>query len=275
MTELTTGADKTALECEQRTEADETVTTPPSNVGGSDATDDVKVKEGGGGEMTIDERLSEAYPGHNFADGYDETDYIPDFILDVVSNPPILEGESADAFEALFESIEYSGDHRPKSDYEYILVLQMTTASFELLRYDRMKAAIQMNSQRVVVDTLHRRLKEMPSTKDDVEKIAQSARKGTVAYFTDPEYRKSFAETLKRNGYGPHSVEGDAFLRSLPSLATIDRLIASTEKRLATCKTKLDAAYALRKPQQPMPISYSASRATERYRKILRKNDNS
>jgi hypothetical protein len=167
----------------------------------------------------------------------------------------------------MFETFEFRDDFRPKTDYEYMLTLQATIATWELLRYERVKVAILQSLQRSAVEKFHRRMKNLPSTQQDVAEITKSAQKGTHAYFADREYRKHFAAELERNGYGSKAVEGDAYMRSLPSLAAVDRLIRSAEKRFANSMKILDAAYATRDPQKPMPRSEAARRKAELNRK--------
>jgi hypothetical protein len=193
-------------------------------------------------------------------EGYDDTDYCPDFIHEWLQNPPILPGENGGAFEQLFESFELNYKQRPKTDLEYLLTIQATIATWELMRYERMKVAIVTNERRSAVESLHRRCSADPSTQDKCNEIRKSAHDGGRTYFADPGYRKKFRVKLEDAGFGPNAVEGTAFLRALPSLTTIDRLIKSAEKRLADCLKKLDAAYATRDPEQPMPRSMAARR---------------
>jgi hypothetical protein len=192
---------------------------------------------------------------------FDDNDYIPDFIQEMLDTPPVLPGESADAFVALFESYELDYKQRPKTDQEYFLVLQATTATWELMRYDRMKVAIEANQRRAAVESLHRRTSAIePLSKEGSKRIDNSTRDGAATYFTDAAYRTEFAAKLKRAGFASNGVEGEAFLRALPSLTAIERLITSTEKRLANTLRKLDAAYATRDPEQRMPRSTAATR---------------
>jgi len=197
-------------------------------------------------------------------EGYDDTDYLPDFIQEWLDDPPILPNESKDAFAQLFESFEFDYKQRPKTDLEYLSTFQATIAAWELMRYERMKAAIVTNERRSAVESLHRRCAADPATQDECNDIRKSARDGETKYFTNPEYRKKFAAKLEQAGFGRNAVEAAAFLRALPSLATIDRLIKSAEKRLADCLKRLDAAYAARDPEQPMPRSMAASRTDKK-----------
>jgi hypothetical protein len=190
----------------------------------------------------------------------DEFDYMPDFIHEILQNPPILPSESRSSFEHLFESFEFGYSQRPKTDLEYFWTMQATISAWELMRYDRMKVAIVSNERRPAVELLHRKYATEPSTKHQPNEEWRSARDGGMKYFTDPDYRTKFAAKLERAGFAPNAVESQAFLRALPSLATLDRLIKSAEKRLAECFKKLDAAYATRDPEDPMPRSPAALR---------------
>lgn len=193
-------------------------------------------------------------------EGYDDADYIPDFVQELIDNPPILPGESENAFIQLFESFVYDYKQRPKTDFEYILTYQATVAAWELMRLERLKVAIVMTERRPAAESLHRRSAADPSTQEESNDIRKSARKGGMMYFTDPDYRKKFGEKLERAGFGTNAVEAAAFVRALGSLTAIDRLIKSAEKRLADCLKRLDAAYAGRDPEQPMRRSIAASR---------------
>jgi hypothetical protein len=225
---------------------------------------EIGANEGDSAHMEQDEAEPEE-------EGYDDADYMPDFVRELIDNPPILPGESEDAFIQLFESFEFDYKQRPKSDFEYMLTYQATVAAWELLRFERMKVAIVMSERRSAVESLHRRSATAPSTQGECDDVKKSARSGGVMYFTDPEYRKKFAEKLERDGFGTNGVEAAAFLRALGPLTTIDRLIKSAEKRLADCMKKLDAAYALRDPEQPMPRSMAASRMEDRRSKSAKK----
>jgi hypothetical protein len=202
-------------------------------------------------------------------EGCDDTDYIPDSIREWLDNPPILPGESKYAFVRLFESFEFDYKQRPKTDMEYFWTRQATMAAWELMRCDSMKVAIVTNERRPAVESLHRRYSADPSTQDECNALRKSARDGGMMYFTDPEYREKFRVKLERAGFGPNAVEGAAFLRALPSLTEIDRLIKSAAKTLADCLKRLDEAYASRDPEQPMPRSMAAGRTDDlRQRRI-------
>ena len=112
------------------------------------------------GDPKIDEQKEETKQekeAQHDEEQVDDNDYTPDFIQGALKKPPILPGESADAFEALFESYEFSYNQRPKTDSEYLLVLQATTATCALMRYGRMKVAIEGNQRRAAAESLHRR----------------------------------------------------------------------------------------------------------------------
>ena len=65
-------------------------------------------------------------------------------------------------------------------------------------------------------------------------------------YYTDTAYKKKSDQKFAAAGYGSDAVDGEAFLRSLPSLASIERLIASAEKRLFNFIKELEARYSAR-----------------------------
>jgi hypothetical protein len=218
-------------------------------------------------ESGREKELEEYQTNQDAEDEFDDRDYIPDFIYEILQNPPILPNECHSSFEYLFESFEYGYSQRPKTDLEYFWTMQATISAWELMRYDRMKVAIVSNERRPAVESLHRKYATEPSAKQQPNEEWRSVRDGGMKYFTDPEYRTKFAAKLEQAGFGPNAVENQAFLRALPSLAALDRLIKSAEKRLAECFRKLEAAYATRDPEDPMPRSLAAQRTDDLVRR--------
>jgi hypothetical protein len=194
---------------------------------------------------------------------YDDTDYIPDFIQEMIDDPPIFPGESKDGFVGLFESFEFGYRQRPKTDLEYLWTFQAAVAAWETMRYERIKAAIVASERRMAVETLHRQISSETITNKEFIAMRNSARENTRLFFADPIYRKKFAEQLELAGFGARAIDAAAFGRAITSLATIDRLIKSAEKRLADCLKKLDLAYSTRDPEDEMPRSLAAKRASD------------
>lgn len=200
-------------------------------------------------------------------EGWDDTDYTPDFIEDWLDAPPILPNDDADAFRRLFESFELENQHRPKTDFEYRFTFTATVIAWDLLRYDRIRAAIIAKEGPGAVKVLHRRLGLDQVAQAEADQPKPPARNASMQYFADPEYRKDFMRKLESYGFGRSAVEAEAFGRALNSLSVIDRLIKSAEKRLADCLKRLEEAYRGRDPEQPMPRSMAAHRAADRRRK--------
>jgi hypothetical protein len=218
---------------------------------------------GTGPQDKLDDEQKGEQEQQNGEEGYDDADYMPDFIEAVLEDPPILPGECKDDFVALFESFELDSPQRPKTDLEYTWALEATIARWELLRYERLKVGIIAVQQRSAVEALHRKAYGFkPAGKKERYDLRNSAREGSMRFYSEPDYKEEFTKTLERNGFGRHAAEAASFLRALPSLAVVDRLINSAQKRLNDALKKLDAAYAARDPEDPMPRS-SAARRTE------------
>jgi hypothetical protein len=191
----------------------------------------------------------------------DDRDYEPDFVKNLRKNPPLLANERAEDFEVVYESFEFTHYGRAKTDAEYLLVYQATVLTMQLMRYDRMKVAIVSNQRPPAAESLFRRSHDKTAvSKDDLSDARAAARENGSMYFADPECRKRLAAKLEKAGYSSEAVDAEAFLRALPSLATIDRLIASSEKRLMTIIKKLEGCYAGRDPEMKMSRSLAAGR---------------
>jgi hypothetical protein len=217
-------------------------------------------------EKPNENMLEQPIEGEQFEEeeGFDDSDYIPDFIQKLIDDPPLLPGESKDHFLQMFESFEFTSNGRPKTDVEYILVYQATMVTWDLMRLERMKVKILASQKRPAAESVFRRSFDNVAAEGESEDIKTSARKWGRRYFADPEYRRAYAAKLEAAGYGAGAIEAEAFLRALPSLGQIERLIAALEKRLLNILKKLEACYASRDPEMNMPRSGAASRADKK-----------
>jgi len=171
----------------------------------------------------------------------DEPDRTPRFIQKMIYDPPLLPGESADAFLGVFESFELSEGEPPDTVAEYLLVYQATMVTWELLRLERTKVKVLKYLGRFAAEAVYRKSHESLTGDTDSKGSAGAARKWGERYFADPEYRKVFAAKLEAAGYGADAVEAEVFLRYPQSIAELERLIANSEKRLLNILKRLDA----------------------------------
>lgn len=221
---------------------------------------------GTGSQDKLDHEQKGEQEQQNGEEGDDGADYLPDFIDAVLEDPPILPGECKDDFVALFESFELDYAQRPKTDLEYTWVLGATVAQWELQRYERLKVGIIAVHQRAAVEALHfEAYAVVPADRKERHDLRKSAREGSMRFYSEPDYKVEFTKTLQQNGFGRHAAEAASFVRALPSLAVVDRLINSAQKRLNDALKKLDAAYATRDPEDRMPRSLAALRTEENH----------
>jgi hypothetical protein len=199
--------------------------------------------------MASEQPIEEEQSGED--EGFEEEeDCSPDFIEELIRNPPLLPGESQSDFELIFESYEYGANGCPTSTSEYMLVYQATMITWQLMRLERMKVKILAYQQRPAAETVYRRTFDNLSAEGNSGDSKASARKWGLSYFADPEYRKAYAAKLEAAGYGAGAVEAEAFLRALPPLTTIDRQIGALERRLLNILKRLEACSAARDRRQ-------------------------
>lgn len=91
---------------------------------------------------------------------------------------PARAGESRDGFQCLFESFELEGTHRPKTDLEYLWVYRAVVATWELMRYERMKVLITVLERRPAVESLHRKISADTTTDQEFVAMRKSVREG-------------------------------------------------------------------------------------------------
>ena len=168
-------------------------------------------------------------------------DGIPKTIEDLLSDPPVLPHENEESFFALFESFENYA--KPENIIDYHLVYTATVCKWETKRYRFMAVAVTANQEQAGLASLFEQ-----TTKAGLGKVAQylvgvGAAESAMKCFLDSGYREEAYNDFETCGYVP---DGQAFLLSLPALATIERLLASAEKRYAVTMKELEKRMASR-----------------------------
>ncbi len=164
-------------------------------------------------------------------------DTIPETIRELLSQPPLLDHENEEQFFKLFESFRAYAE--PENIVDYHLVFNATVSRWEIARYRFMATAVTANQQYAGLKSLYMQ------THDDASipiaalraRVSRDTGKSAKRCFADPEYREEAYVDFESMGFIP---DGQAFLLSLPALATIERLGASAEKRYAASIKELE-----------------------------------
>jgi hypothetical protein len=168
-------------------------------------------------------------------------DGIPETIQDLLYSPPVLPHENEEHFLALFESFrDYA---KPENIIDFHLVYIATVCKWEIKRYLFMAVAVTTNQQQAGLASLFEQTSKAALGKYEQHLVSVNARKNAVKCFIDSEYREEAYCDLELAGFVP---DGQAFLLSLPALATIERLLASAEKRYAATMKELEKRMASR-----------------------------
>jgi hypothetical protein len=168
-------------------------------------------------------------------------DGIPQTMQDLLYDPPVLPHENEEGFVALFESFrDYA---KPENIIDFHLVYMATVCKWEIRRYLFMAAAVTTNQQQAGLASLFEQTSEVALGKYDQHSVRVKARKNAAKCFFDSEYRENTYYDFELAGFVP---EGQAFLLSLPALATIERLLASAEKRYVVTMKELEKRMASR-----------------------------
>jgi hypothetical protein len=183
--------------------------------------------------QTEDSKAQTNVPAHR--------DGIPETIRDLLSAPPVLPHENEKPFFALFESfLNYA---KPENIIDYHLVYTATVCKWETNRYRFMAVAVTTNQQQAGLASLFEQTSKAGLGKVAQHLVSVEARKNAMNCFTDSDYREEAYYDFETCGYIP---DGQAFLLSLPALATIERLLASAEKRYAVTMKELEKRMASR-----------------------------
>lgn len=202
------------------------------------------------------EELKAATPAETVADQeLDDTDYeVPTFINKVLRNPELLPPEFREDFEGLFERFEFTHIGRAKTTTEYLLVNEATKLALTLEKLGRVETTILANQRRPAVESLFRKTHEGAAMKNAEAGIRASAISSATRYFSDPAFRAKADTQFEAAGYGPDALEGEAYLRALPSLTVIHRQKATIRKDLFKILKDLEARYASRHPEKKLEV---------------------
>lgn len=151
---------------------------------------------------------------------------IPQFVLRLLANPPLLPNETREEFFQIFE--DFTSAIPPQAQLDYYVFFEIAVLTIEVIRYRRMKIAIFNNAQCRVVDGVFRQTDPDVNAKGSVAIAANASRK----YMMDPVYRANAAKGFAEAGFNQESIDGESFVRALPDIASIERLIVSAQRRL-------------------------------------------
>jgi len=160
----------------------------------------------------------------------------------------VLPHENEDSFFALFDSfVSYAS---PENIIEFHLVYTATVCKWEADRYRFMTVAVTSNYQQAGLASLFQQTDQLAFGTIGELSASINARKNAMRCFTDSDYREETYIDFENRGYIP---DGQAFLLALPALATIERLLASAEKRYVAAMKELEKRRASRaaKPVSP------------------------
>jgi hypothetical protein len=175
-------------------------------------------------------------------------DGIPETIRNLLYNPPVLPHENENSFFALFDS--FANYAKPENIIEYHLVYTATVCKWEADRYRFMTVAVTSNHQQAGLASLFQQTDQLAFGTIGELSASINARKNAMRCSTDSDYREETYIDFENRGYIP---DGQAFLLALPALATIERLLASAEKRYVATMKDLEQRMA-RRATKPAPI---------------------
>jgi hypothetical protein len=167
----------------------------------------------------------------------------PPFIVDMLHNPPILPGESKEEFLDIYQSYVLMEEGDAFTPIEFMLAWRATVLTYEVVRYERMKIAILRNQHRPATESLLKRTGGFFSTGPGVDAMTS---KLADEYYAKSACKAKSDKQFEGAGFAPDAVEGEAFLRALSSLSSIEKLIASAEKRLLSFNKELETRYSAR-----------------------------
>jgi hypothetical protein len=198
---------------------------------------------------------------------FDENDYAPGFVEQLLRNPDRLPRNFREDFVRIFESFEWSHHGRAKTAIEYMLVTEATKLVLTLTHLDRMEDTILLNQQRPAVESLFRRTHEGAAMQNVEAGIRSAAVISANEYFADPAFKLKADKSFEAAGYAPNALEGEAYLRAQSSLAIIHREKAVNRKALFNILKDLETRYSSRHPEKEMVVRKSQANSAKRVSK--------
>ncbi len=191
----------------------------------------------------------------------DDNDYhVPSFINKVLYNPELLPPEFREHFVDLFERFEWTHLGRAKTPTEYLLINEITKLALTLEHLDRLERAILANQRRPAAESLFRKTHEGAFMKNAESAIlGESISKGSK-YFADPAFRAKADKQFAAAGFAPDALEGEAYVRALPSLTVIHRQKAVNRKALFAMVKDLESRYASRHFEKKLAVEIPATK---------------
>jgi hypothetical protein len=194
----------------------------------------------------------------------DDNDYTAHFLQKVLANPQLLPREFQEDFACLFEDFEFTYIGRAKTTtFEYILVNEATKLTLSLQHLDRAERTILVNQQRPAVESLFRKTHEGAAMRNAEGAIHSAAILNATKYFADPVFKAKADKAFEAAGYAPDALEGEAYLRALPSLAVIHRQKATNRKALFNVLKDLESRYASRHPEKSMVVEKPTAKSSK------------
>jgi hypothetical protein len=148
----------------------------------------------------------------------------------LLETPQLLPHESRKEFFQIFKSLLAYG--KPQAIVDYIAVYQATVLTWDILRYQEMKVGVIRVHQKSALVSLLSKAHEGAGIKGAEAAVLIESNQRAKRWFADPATRPASLKMIENAGYPPNAVEVEAFQNALSTLATIDRLIVSAQKRL-------------------------------------------
>jgi hypothetical protein len=155
---------------------------------------------------------------------------IPDFIRRHLMKLSLLPGESVSDYLEIYDN--FNVELAPKTLLDHIQLGYATDLVYDLFRYHRMKVSTLNNGLRAAVEEMYRKTHEGAAMPGASAGVAFLAAEKAARWPADAAARKKIAAEFAQLGYPEDAIETLAFALVLPTLARIETLIASAQKRL-------------------------------------------
>jgi hypothetical protein len=150
--------------------------------------------------------------------------------LRVFSEPScLLPGENRRDFEAIRQMMV--NDIRPKTNLEWLWILDLVELSWEILRYRCLKQRVIAAYREIAIESILRRLDGAGMPSGASEKVRLQSRQNAAQWREDPYAAAEIEERLAQEGFDAAAINAEVFLHAREPFAMLDHMLHSAQHR--------------------------------------------
>ena len=141
----------------------------------------------------------------------------------------LLPGENRRDFEAIRQMMV--NDIRPKTNFEWLWVLDLVELSWEILRYRCLKQRVIAASREIAIESILRRLDGAGMPAGASRKVRLQSKQNAAQWREDPYAAAEIEERLAQYGFDAAAINAEVFLQAREQFAMFDHMLHAAQHR--------------------------------------------